>query len=143
MKWLPTSWQIALIAIVCVAGLAYLTGRGHGVTAERGRAALAENVRMAAVSQAVGETVARANALAADVERLRARPAQIREVIKEVRVESDADCSSLPPGWLRVWNATGADDYPDAGAAGVGAGAGARRDVALRSAPGGAAALRV
>lgn len=125
MKWaLPTSWQITIIALLFVAGGAYLVGCGHGTAAERGRAALAENARMAAVSQAVGETVARANALAADVERLRARPAQIREVIKEIRVESDADCSSLPSGWLRVWNATGADDHPDAGTAGVGAGAG-------------------
>lgn len=124
MKWLPTSWQIAIIALLFVAAGAYLAGHRHGVTVERGRAALIENTRMAAVAQAVGETVARANALAADVERLRARPAQIREVIKEVRVESDADCSSLPPGWLRVWNAAGADDHPDAGAAGVGAGAG-------------------
>lgn len=116
------SWLggLALVAALLVGG--YFTARGHGVEAERARALAAENERLTAISLAVGETVARANALAGDVERLRRRPERVREVIKEVRVESDDRCADLPPEWVRRWNA-GADDPADAGAAGVDDGA--------------------
>lgn len=106
------SWAgwLALVSALLVGG--YFTARAHGVEAERARALSAENERITAISLAVGETVARANALAVDVERLRVRPERVRTVTKEIHVEADADCRSLPRAWGLLWNAEPGADPP-------------------------------
>lgn len=95
------SWAGGLLFVAAVLGSLYMLGRMHEREAWQAR----EVERMAAISLAVGETVARANALAVDVERLRKRPERIKEVVKEIRVEADAECSSISPDYRRLWNA--------------------------------------
>lgn len=116
------SWAGGLLFVAALLVGLYGLGRMHGAQAAREEALVAENERLSAISLAVGETVARANALAVDVERLRARPERVRTITKEIRVEADADCRSLPGSWLRLWNAE-PGDYPDARATGVADGA--------------------
>ena len=112
------SWTSGALLVISLLTIGYFTARGQGVASERGRALAAENERLAAISLAVGETVARANALAIDVERLRSRPERVRTVTKEIRVEADADCRSLPLSWGLLWNAEPVAD-PSASAAPV------------------------
>lgn len=112
------SWAGAALLVTALLGGLYLLGRDHGAAAEAARWQAAENERLSAISLAVGETVARANTLAVDVERLRARPERVRTITKEIRVEADADCRSLPLDWMRLWNAEPGDREP-AGAAAV------------------------
>lgn len=83
-----------------------------------------EAQRMTAIAKAVGETVARSNALAVEVEKLRARPERVRTVTQEVvkYVHADAHCESLPPSFRSLWNVE-PDADPPAGTARVGDGA--------------------
>jgi hypothetical protein len=111
-------WAGGLLFVACLLGGLYGLGRMHGAQVTREEALAAENARMTAVSLAVGETVARSNALSIEVERLRARSERVRTITREIRVEADADCRSLPADWLRLWNAE-PGDRPDAGAARV------------------------
>ena len=114
------SWIGGLLFVASLLGGLYLLGRHHGAEARDDwwRAGMAKVD--AEVGRQAERKQAAADALARDVEAMRARPERIRTVTKEIikHVVADADCSSLPESVRVLWAAGGADD-PAAGAAGV------------------------
>jgi len=124
----PLASAVAVATIVAAIGGVYLAGyrAAQGDCREK----VAE-INAQAQADAL-ETARRVDRLHVEIEQLRARPERIRTVVKEVVVNADAQCSSLPADFRSLWNARpreAADSSPaavgDAGLPGV---AGADRD---------------
>lgn len=122
----PLAWATAAAAIVAALGGVYLAGyrAAQGDCREK----VAEiNAQVQADAL---ETARRVDRLHVEVEALRARPERIRTVVKEIKVEADATCDSLPHSWLQLWNALPRESAEPAamGDAGLPGVAGADRD---------------
>lgn len=91
----------AAVAVGALAGAAYLAGAN--AAREDCRKDKAE-MNAAAQAEALDQA-RRVDRLHVEIEVLRARPERVRTIVKEIRVEADADCRSLPPDWRLLWNA--------------------------------------
>lgn len=124
----PLAWAALMAMIVSALGGTWLIGYRAGGAECREKVAAIN----AAVQADALETARRVDKLHVELESLRARPERIRTVVKEVKVDADADCKSLPPSYRSLWNARPREAEPagsaamgDAGLPGV---AGADRD---------------
>ena len=124
----PLAWAALMAMIVSALGGTWLIGYRAGGAECREKVAAIN----AAVQADALETARRVDKLHVELESLRARPERIRTVVKEVKVNADAQCSSLPPSYRSLWNARPREAEPagsaamgDAGLPGV---AGADRD---------------
>ena len=124
----PLAWAALMAMIVSALGGTWLIGYRAGGAECREKVAAIN----AAVQADALETARRVDKLHVELESLRARPERIRTVVKEVKVDADADCKSLPPSYRSLWNARPREAEPaspaavgDAGVPGV---AGADRD---------------
>jgi hypothetical protein len=107
----------AAVAVLTLAGGAYWAGADAAREDCR-----AEKAKLNAAAQAEAlDQARRVDRLHVEIEVLRARPERVRTIVKEIRVEADADCRSLPPDWRLLWNALPRAAEP-AGAAAVGDG---------------------
>lgn len=96
----PLVWAAAVAAVVAALGGVYLAGyrAAQGDCREK----VAE-INAQVQAEAL-ETARRVDRLHVEIEQLRARPERIRTVVKEIKVEADATCDSLPHSWLQLWN---------------------------------------
>lgn len=122
----PIAWAALMGMIVAALGGTWLIGyRAGGAECREKVAAINAKVQADAL-----ETARRVDRLHVEIEALRARPERIRTITRTIHVQADADCSSLPPEWVQLWNALPRESAEptavgDAGLPGV---AGADRD---------------
>lgn len=97
----PLAWAAVVALLFGGVGGSWLVGyRAGGAECREKVAEINAQVQAEAL-----ETARRVDKLHVEIEALRARPERIRTVVKEVKVEADADCSSLPREWVQLWNA--------------------------------------
>lgn len=113
----PIAWAAAVAAVVAALGGVYLAGyrAAQGDCRER----VAE-INAQVQAEAL-ETARRVDRLHVEIEALRKRPERVRTVVKEIKVEADATCVSLPDTFRSLWNARPREAEP-AGSAAVGDG---------------------
>jgi len=113
----PIAWAALMGMIVAALGGTWLIGyRAGGAECREKVAEINSKVQADAL-----ETARRVDRLHVEIEVLRARPERVRTVVKEVKVNADADCKSLPADWRMLWNAIPrATDAPSAAAVGDG-----------------------
>ena len=97
----PIAWAAAVAVVIAAFGGSYLAGYRSaqadcretvaGINAEVNREAL--------------ETAKRVDRLHVEIEALRAKPERVRTVVREVKVNADAECVSLPSSYRSLWNA--------------------------------------
>lgn len=76
-------------------------------------------VERAAAQDAALDQAKRVDRLYVEIETLRAKPERVRTIVKEIKVEADATCGSLPDSFRRLWNA-GTDQHQASSPAAVG-----------------------
>ncbi|MGE3596625.1 MAG: hypothetical protein AB7N70_13840 [Dehalococcoidia bacterium] len=113
----PIAWAAAVAAVVAALGGVYLAGYRAGGADCRERVA---EINAQAQADAL-ETARRVDRLHVEIEALRAKPERVRTVVKEVKVEADATCVSLPDSFRWLWNAV-PRAAADSGTAAVGDG---------------------
>ena len=113
----PIAWAAAVAAIVAALGGVYLAGHRAAQSDCREKVAA---INAQAQADAL-ETARRVDRLHVEIEQLRARPERIRTVVKEVKVEADSSCVSLPDSFRWLWNAR-PREAADSSAAAVGDG---------------------
>ena len=91
----------------------------HGNRTAKAACEAQRAVERAAAQDAALDQARRVDRLYVEIEALRAKPERVRTVTKEVKVYADAECSSLPADYRRLWNA-GTDHHSPASAAAVG-----------------------
>lgn len=129
-RWPPLGANLAGVSgmnpyTIGAAGLlsvALLSGAWlHGNRTAKAACDAQRAVERAAAQDAALDQAKRVDRLYVEIEALRAKPERVRTVVREVKVNADADCKSLPPDFRSLWNAIPrATDAPGAAAVGDG-----------------------
>lgn len=97
----PIAWAALMGMIVAALGGTWLIGyRAGGAECREKVAEINSKVQADAL-----ETARRVDRLHVEIEALRAKPERVRTVVREVKVNADAECVSLPSSYRSLWNA--------------------------------------
>lgn len=90
-----------LLSVALLSGVWLHGNRTAKAACEAQKAVERDKAQQAALDQA-----RRVDRLYVEIETLRANPERVRTIVKEIKVEADDTCSSLPPAWRSLFNAS-------------------------------------